>query len=165
MSTDTNGGARSNEATTTAKSAVTKLPEDALMRNTDEGPGQEFFDRQVEASVYGSDLAVAVAFDDYEQDLLTPPEVAKHLRVGVRTLARWRSKGEGPAYSKIGNRVVYHIDDVEDFIAAQKDERPKAEADYQDSVEAIASRLRTLTAQQRAVIGEQVARLNGEEAA
>lgn len=153
MSTDTNGGARSNEATTTAKSAVTKLPEDALMRNTDEDPGQEFFDRANAAAGFGSDPALLPGYVD-EQDLLMPAEVAKHLRVGLRTLTRWRSKGEGPAYSKIGRHVVYHIDDVEDFVAAQKDERPE--------VEAIASRLRTLTAQQRAVIGEQVARLNGE---
>lgn len=134
------------------------------MRNTDEDPGQEFFDQANAVAGFYSN-PVLIPADDYEQDLLTPAEVAKHLRVSVRTLTRWRSDGEGPAYSKIGRHVVYHIDDVTDFIEAQKDEHPKAEADYQDSVEAIASRLRTLTAQQRAVIGEQVARLNGEEEA
>ena len=32
--------------------------------------------------------------------------------VAIGTLANWRSKGQGPAFKKIGGRVVYPIGDV-----------------------------------------------------
>ena len=34
-------------------------------------------------------------------------------KVSVKTLANWRSTGTGPAYTKIGGRVFYALDDVE----------------------------------------------------
>lgn len=36
----------------------------------------------------------------------------------VRTLERWRQNGNGPAYSFVGNKVVYRRTDIEAFIAA-----------------------------------------------
>lgn len=40
---------------------------------------------------------------------LTPDElVARYKRtISVRTLANWRSKGEGPSYTKIGGKILY----------------------------------------------------------
>ena len=34
-------------------------------------------------------------------------------KVSVKTLANWRSTGTGPAYTKIGGRVFYAVNDVE----------------------------------------------------
>jgi len=43
-------------------------------------------------------------------------------RMGVRpkTLANWRSLGTGPAFFKLGNRVVYDDADVDAWLAARK---------------------------------------------
>ncbi len=35
--------------------------------------------------------------------------------ISPRTLERWRWIGEGPAYLKIGGRVVYRLEDVEAY--------------------------------------------------
>ena len=44
-------------------------------------------------------------------DYLTPKELVARYRatITVRTLANWRSSGEGPAYTKIGGRVLYPV--------------------------------------------------------
>ncbi|WP_420875543.1 helix-turn-helix transcriptional regulator, partial [Pseudemcibacter aquimaris] len=36
-----------------------------------------------------------------------------------RTLERWRWLGEGPAFMKLGGRVVYRVEDIEAFEANQ----------------------------------------------
>jgi hypothetical protein len=43
---------------------------------------------------------------------LTADEAAEFLRLRPHTLANMRSQQVGPAYSKHGGRVVYHIDDL-----------------------------------------------------
>ena len=42
---------------------------------------------------------------------LTPKELVDRYRgtITIRTLANWRSSGEGPAYTKIGGRVLYAV--------------------------------------------------------
>ena len=45
-----------------------------------------------------------------------PKEAAAHLQVAEKTLANWRSLGQGPAYSKIGRTVVYQLADLDDFL-------------------------------------------------
>ena len=44
-------------------------------------------------------------------DYMTPAQLAAryHGAISVRTLANWRSKGEGPAFTKIGGRVLYSL--------------------------------------------------------
>lgn len=50
--------------------------------------------------------------------LLTPDQVGKVLGVGLKTLERWRSTGEGPRYLKVSRGTIrYNIDDVDAFIA------------------------------------------------
>ncbi len=50
-------------------------------------------------------------------DILSPKEVAAEYRIAERTLANWRSKGEGPRYEKFGKRAVrYRRADLEAFI-------------------------------------------------
>jgi hypothetical protein len=51
--------------------------------------------------------------------LLLPEELAKRWRITARTLQRWRAAGSGPAYLRIGRRVVYRLSDVERFETAQ----------------------------------------------
>ncbi len=46
-------------------------------------------------------------------------ELAARWNVSHRTLERWRWSGEGPRYIKIGGRVVYRLEDVEEFEAHQ----------------------------------------------
>ena len=50
-----------------------------------------------------------------------------HLGISVRTLQDWRVRGIGPAYSKLGKRVVYDVADLDMFLAAARVE-PKAAA-------------------------------------
>ena len=46
-------------------------------------------------------------------DLLTPAEAAMWLRLAKQTLARWRCEGRGPAFLRLGKRVLYRAPDVE----------------------------------------------------
>ena len=51
--------------------------------------------------------------------LLTRVEVAKHLRVSVACVRRWRFERRGPRFLKIGALVRYRPVDVEDWINAR----------------------------------------------
>ena len=42
-------------------------------------------------------------------------ELARRWRMSQRTLERWRWQGIGPAYLKLGMRVVYQMKDIEAF--------------------------------------------------
>lgn len=42
-------------------------------------------------------------------------ELAARWKISPRTLERWRWTGDGPAFVKIGGRVVYRADDVEAY--------------------------------------------------
>ncbi len=55
--------------------------------------------------------------------LLTPQEVADLLRVPVRTLERWRYRGDGPDSLRVGRHVRYRPGDVDYWLTNQ--ERPK----------------------------------------
>lgn len=50
---------------------------------------------------------------------LNQVELAARWTISHRTLERWRWTGEGPAFIKIGGRVVYRLEDVEAYEAAQ----------------------------------------------
>lgn len=43
---------------------------------------------------------------------LNQKELARRWTISHRTLETWRAAGEGPAYMKIGCRVVYRLEDV-----------------------------------------------------
>ena len=53
-------------------------------------------------------------------EFLGPEELAKLLGRSEGTLARWRSARTGPKATKLGNRVVYHKDDVDAWIAERR---------------------------------------------
>lgn len=50
--------------------------------------------------------------------LLRTEEAARWLGLSPRTLEKHRCTGAGPAYRKLGGRVVYLVDDLEAWIAA-----------------------------------------------
>jgi hypothetical protein len=45
---------------------------------------------------------------------LTPAELCAWYKATIteKTLANWRSRGEGPSYIKLGGKVVYRLADV-----------------------------------------------------
>ena len=49
------------------------------------------------------------------EQYLTPKELSERYKgtVTERTLANWRSSGEGPQFTKIGGRVLYPLHSVE----------------------------------------------------
>ena len=47
-------------------------------------------------------------------------ETAKLLGLSTSTLAKMRLYGTGPAYSKLGRRVVYRLEDLEAWITANR---------------------------------------------
>jgi hypothetical protein len=48
------------------------------------------------------------------EGFLTPKELASRWKgtITEKTLANWRSQGDGPPYTKIGGRVMYRLADV-----------------------------------------------------
>ena len=41
---------------------------------------------------------------------------AQHLGIATSTLAKLRLSGDGPVFCKIGRRVIYRVDDLNDFL-------------------------------------------------
>jgi hypothetical protein len=46
-------------------------------------------------------------------------ELSRRWRISPRTLERWRWLNQGPAFLKIGGRVVYRLEDVEAYEEVQ----------------------------------------------
>ena len=51
---------------------------------------------------------------------LNQTELAARWTISARTLERWRWTGEGPAFLKIGGRVVYRLEDVQAYEQARQ---------------------------------------------
>jgi predicted site-specific integrase-resolvase len=49
------------------------------------------------------------------EQFLNQARLATRWQISPRTLERWRWTGEGPAFVKIGGRVVYRIADIEAY--------------------------------------------------
>lgn len=49
-------------------------------------------------------------------------ELARRWRISPRTLERWRWLRLGPKYLKIGDRVVYRLEDVQTFEVEKRTE-------------------------------------------
>jgi hypothetical protein len=50
---------------------------------------------------------------------LNQVELSRRWRLSPRTLERWRWLGQGPRYLKVGGRVVYRLEDIEEFETKQ----------------------------------------------
>jgi hypothetical protein len=46
-------------------------------------------------------------------------ELSRRWRLSPRTLERWRYRGTGPQYLKVGARILYRVADIEAFEAEQ----------------------------------------------
>lgn len=51
---------------------------------------------------------------------------AEYLGLSERTLERWRVEGKGPAYRKLGKRVLYGESDLSAFVEQAKRQSTKA---------------------------------------
>lgn len=60
--------------------------------------------------------------------LLTTPDVADQLRVSVSSLTKWRMRGLGPAFVKLGSRVAYTQQALDDYVDAGTHKSPAAGA-------------------------------------
>lgn len=47
---------------------------------------------------------------------LNDHELAERLGISRKTLQKWRSLRMGPAYLKLGSKVVYRVEDIEAYI-------------------------------------------------
>jgi predicted DNA-binding transcriptional regulator AlpA len=56
------------------------------------------------------------------QRYLRTPEAARFVGLSIRTLEKHRIYGTGPRYSKLGGRVVYRVEDLQEWV----DEAAKA---------------------------------------
>lgn len=45
----------------------------------------------------------------------TPAELAKRWHIHIVTLSNWRAQGRGPAYVKLGSKVLYPVDVIEAY--------------------------------------------------
>jgi predicted site-specific integrase-resolvase len=61
---------------------------------------------------------------------LNQSRLASRWQISPRTLERWRWKGEGPSFVKIGGRVVYRIEDI---LAFERSNERKSTAEHQRS--------------------------------
>ncbi|MCP5113512.1 MAG: helix-turn-helix domain-containing protein [bacterium] len=57
-------------------------------------------------------------FQEKTSPYLDTQEAAEYLRIRPATLDRWRSVGGGPAFIKLGGRVVYAQADLDAFAEA-----------------------------------------------
>jgi predicted site-specific integrase-resolvase len=49
------------------------------------------------------------------EEFMNQTRLATRWQISPRTLERWRWRGEGPAFTKIGGRVVYRVTDVQAY--------------------------------------------------
>ncbi len=54
------------------------------------------------------------------KEILTASDAAKELNKSTKTLQRWRARGEGPSYSRIGQTIVYSTDDLDEFLGRHR---------------------------------------------
>ncbi len=50
-----------------------------------------------------------------EKAFLTSKELADRWRLSDQTLANWRYTGKGPTFTRVGSRVLYPIDKVQEY--------------------------------------------------
>jgi predicted site-specific integrase-resolvase len=55
-----------------------------------------------------------------EIKLLNQIEVSRRWKVSERTLEAWRWRGKGPKFLRIGGRIRYRLEDIEQFERLQE---------------------------------------------
>jgi excisionase family DNA binding protein len=56
--------------------------------------------------------------------MLSPAELAEELRVPLKTLYAWRTKGEGPVGYRIGRHIRFKREDVDRWLATRAEDSP-----------------------------------------
>lgn len=51
---------------------------------------------------------------------LPTTEAAHYMGLAYATLKKWRTTGDGPAYVKIGTRIVYLIEDLDSWLMSHR---------------------------------------------
>ena len=64
-----------------------------------------------------SDRALVV-----RERLLSPEDLAEYLGVPLKTVYRWRYRGEGPASYRVGRHVRYKLEDVEVWLQSRREQ-------------------------------------------
>jgi hypothetical protein len=59
-----------------------------------------------------------------QDQVLTPADLARRLRVHPQTVHNWRFTGKGPDYFRLGRSVFYALDSVEEW-ERQTGRRPR----------------------------------------
>lgn len=59
---------------------------------------------------------------------LNQVELSRRWKLSPRTLERWRWLKQGPDYLKVGGRIVYRLEDIEAYEAAQHRHLPQLAA-------------------------------------
>ena len=65
------------------------------------------------------DLGAEAWPDERLPTRLSEAQLAEHWQVSTRTLQRWRAAKTGPAWVRIGKKVVYRRSDIRAFEVAQ----------------------------------------------
>lgn len=50
---------------------------------------------------------------------LTPKQAANELQLSDLTLRKWRWEGKGPQFIKAGRKVIYRLQDIEEWVTNQ----------------------------------------------
>jgi hypothetical protein len=61
-------------------------------------------------------------------ELLNTVEAAQRLRLNPQTLNRWRRQGIGPAYLRVGKKVMYQADQITAWLTARRETPGEPEA-------------------------------------
>lgn len=62
--------------------------------------------------------------------LISEEELAAALSVTTQTLATWRHHADGPVYAKLGKRVFYRCEDVQEWVKASLRAHPGEGGDW-----------------------------------
>ncbi|HUX78546.1 MAG TPA: DNA-binding protein [Alphaproteobacteria bacterium] len=52
-----------------------------------------------------------------EKNLITPSTLASRWKMTCGTLSQWRWNGYGPPYHKMGKKILYDLEEIEQFEA------------------------------------------------
>jgi len=55
-----------------------------------------------------------------DKQLLTQQRLSELIDVSERTLERWRVEGSGPVFCRAGRKVLYRLEDVDEWLAASR---------------------------------------------
>jgi hypothetical protein len=55
-----------------------------------------------------------------QKQWLSPKEASLVYGIGFSTFAKWRLQGAGPAYTKLGSKILYNRDDIDAFLKSKR---------------------------------------------